>query len=280
MNPVALTAFYTCGIRAADAASAAPVVGDGFAARCMTAEGAAVVAHMRALRKPWQSVLARHRRIDDRVRAALAADPDLLVVVLGAGFDSRAWRLGGGRWLEIDDAALIAFKEQRLPQHACPRPLTRVAVDFSRNPLSDVLAPWRQPVHCLVILEGVLMYLDQDQIRATAQALRTLAPAVTVLYDHMSPTFVRRAGQAAHRRLQALGAPFRMQDTDSAGAWREAGFAPVRALSIPLAMAELGMAPLTGWLLRTPLLRWLREGYQLLEVRRSVEPATGEPPAA
>lgn len=266
MNPISLTAFYTCGIRADDAQSARPIVGDGFAARCMTPEGQALVDSLRDLRNPWRSVLARHRRIDECVRAALDADPELLVVLLGAGFDSRAWRLGAGRWLEIDERALIDFKETRLPQAQCSRPLTRIAVDFARDRLIDILTPWRQADRCLVILEGVLLYLDHTQVSQTAMALRTLAPQVSVLYDQMSPTFVRRAGMRVHRRLQARGAPFRMQHLDIPAIWRDCGYRSVRHTSIPTAMAELGIAPLPRWLLATPWFRWLREGYQIVEV--------------
>lgn len=266
MHPISLTAFYTCGIRADDALSARPIVGDAFAVRCMTPEGQGLVDSLRDLRNPWRSVLARHRRIDERVRSALDADPDLLVVLLGAGFDSRAWRLGAGRWLEIDEHALIDFKETRMPQAQCPRPLTRIAVDFAHDRLIDVLAPWRTEGRCLVILEGVLLYLDQTQVTQTAQALRILSPRLTVLFDRMTPTFVRRAGMAVHRRLQARGAPFRMQHVDIPGIWHACGYRTVGHISIPTAMAELGIAPMPRWMLATSLFRWLREGYEIVEV--------------
>ena len=44
MNPVSDTAFYTCGIRAQDAASAAPACNDQYAGRFMNARGHEVFA--------------------------------------------------------------------------------------------------------------------------------------------------------------------------------------------------------------------------------------------
>lgn len=267
LKPVSLTAFYTCGIRATDAAARRPVIGDAHAASLMTEDGWALARRMQGLRNPWNSVLARHWLMDRHIRAALQSDPDLRVVLLGAGLDTRAFRMPAGRWLEIDEPALIAFKEQRLPAASAPRPLERVAVDFARESLADVLRAHAEPGRALAIVEGVVMYLGQAQLEASFAALAGLAPRVELLLDQMSPVFFRRVGQSTHRRLAAFGAPFRVADQDVAGAFSAAGFREVRSHSIPLAMAELGIGPAPAWLLHS-LLRWLRDGYQVVELER------------
>jgi len=53
--------------------------------------------------------------IDQAVRARLQANPDTLVVLVGAGFDSRAFRIPGGRWIEIDEAPIIERKNAVAP---------------------------------------------------------------------------------------------------------------------------------------------------------------------
>jgi hypothetical protein len=44
------------------------------------------------------------------------------VVVIGAGFDTRAFRLCGGRWVELDEPALITLKEAHLPARTFTHP--------------------------------------------------------------------------------------------------------------------------------------------------------------
>ena len=79
---------------------------------------------------PNISNASRHRIIDDLLRDRLALHPNLRIVIIGAGFDSRAFRLKGGQWLEIDEPQIFAWKDPRLPVAQCPNPLTRVSIDF------------------------------------------------------------------------------------------------------------------------------------------------------
>ena len=102
MKPVSRTAWYCCGVRALDAGASHPVCGDQYAARFMTPEAWALFAPFRALRAPNASNVARHRIIDDLLRAQLARRPDTPVVIIGAGFDARAFRLpgeAGSNWM-------------------------------------------------------------------------------------------------------------------------------------------------------------------------------------
>ena len=76
-----------------------------------------------AFRIPNAANATAHRIIDDWLRDRLLADPEQLVILLGAGFDARAFRLPGGRWVEIDQPALIAHKDRVLPAARAPQPL-------------------------------------------------------------------------------------------------------------------------------------------------------------
>src|SRR2546421_12623046 len=103
MDPIAKTAWYCCGARAADARSERPVCGDHLAERFMDGEGQSVFQRFsgRKFQAPNVSNATRHRIIDDLLRERLRAQPDLPVVLLGAGFDTRAFRLTGGRRLRL-----------------------------------------------------------------------------------------------------------------------------------------------------------------------------------
>ncbi len=122
MNPISRTAIYCTGVRALDARTAAPLCGDRYAERFMDDAAWRLFAPFRRFQGPNGSNVVRHRILDDLLRARLIAEPRLRVVLLGAGFDARAFRLAGGRWLEVDEADLLAFKEPRLPAASCPNP--------------------------------------------------------------------------------------------------------------------------------------------------------------
>ena len=102
-NPISDTAFWCCGLRARDAETADPLCGDTFAKSFMDERGIRILNSFSDEKGPNALCVARHRIIDDVLRERLAADPGLLVVVIGAGFDTRAFRLNGGVWLELDE---------------------------------------------------------------------------------------------------------------------------------------------------------------------------------
>jgi O-methyltransferase involved in polyketide biosynthesis len=99
MKPVSRTAFYCTGVRALDARAPRPVCGDRFAERFMDEAAWRIFEPFRNFTAPNASNITRHRIIDDLLRDRLAAQPGLRIVLIGAGFDSRAYRLKGGRWL-------------------------------------------------------------------------------------------------------------------------------------------------------------------------------------
>ncbi len=114
----------------------------------------------------------RTRVIDAACEDAVAAGAKQLVV-LGAGFDSRAYRLSCLREVdvfEVDHPATSAVKARRtrdLPRVA--RSVTRVTLDFEQDDLSVVLGhaghlPTRPTAW---IWEGVTMYLSDAAIDAT-----------------------------------------------------------------------------------------------------------------
>ena len=111
LKPVSKTAYYCCGVRTLDAAAERPLCGDRLAERFMTADAWETFDLFRDLPEPNVSNVVRHRMIDDLLTDALGQRADATIILIGAGFDSRAFRLPGGRWIELDEPALIALKE-------------------------------------------------------------------------------------------------------------------------------------------------------------------------
>jgi methyltransferase (TIGR00027 family) len=259
-HPVARTAFYCCAIRADDAAAPRPVCGDGFAARFLDEETRRGIEPLLRLAKPKAGNVARHRIIDDLLRRRLGDDPSRRIIVLGAGFDTRAFRLDGGRWWEIDDPQLLAFKEERLPAAGATNPLVRVPFSFQTERLADRLAPLAGSDRAVVVLEGVTMYLDEATLAALAEAVRSALPGAALICDLMSPTFARTFSRAIRAELARMGASFGRQRRHPRHLIEAAGYVARERHSIAGRARDEGTMRVPGWFFHTAL-RPLRDGY-------------------
>jgi methyltransferase (TIGR00027 family) len=140
-------------------------------------------------------VLCRHRAMDDRLGAALAAGSrapgsrapsTAQVVVLGAGYDTRAWRfasaLAGRPVWEVDFPATSRRKASLAERNAESLPdtnLRRVEVDFERESFADRLeaAGFAAGAPTFFLWEGVSMYLTRRAVRESLAAMRRLGGA-------------------------------------------------------------------------------------------------------
>ena len=147
----------------------------------MAADAARVMADMIALRTA---------AIDAAVRDAIAAGAKQLVI-LGAGYDGRAWRmpeLTGLRVFEVDHPATQGDKRS-LVQALTPTAsaVNFVAIDFERESLDAVLnrAGHDASLPTCWIWEGVVMYLTRDAMRATlASVARRSAKGSTLIVNY------------------------------------------------------------------------------------------------
>jgi methyltransferase (TIGR00027 family) len=206
MNPVSNTAFYCCGIRMRDAESPHPICNDYFAKLFMNEHGMDIFNRFGGERGPNVSNVARARYIYDLLRTRLAANPNLQVVLIGCGFDSRAFRLTGGAWFELDQPALIAYKEECLPAARAPNRLRRIAIDFEHESLREKLQSLTGPAQTVFVIEGVTMYVTEDALRATLEVLRSSFPHHEVIADLATRKFINTYGATIKRIIAQLGA--------------------------------------------------------------------------
>ena len=259
-SKIALTAFYCCALRAADAVSEASVCGDRFAVLFVDGLVRSRMAPLMRFRGPAASNVARHRLIDDRLRSKIRRDPGRRIFVLGAGFDTRAFRLPGGRWWEFDDPALFALKEERLPERSAPNPLLRRSIDFSRERIAQYLEPLAGNDEAIVVLEGVSMYLAPGALTTLASTVHAFLPRAELIADLMSPAFRRWFGRGLGKELDRLGA--HMVDTTAhpREAIEVAGYRAKGSKSIVGRAIEAGTLRMPRFVFNT-LLRELRDGY-------------------
>ncbi|HEU4786567.1 MAG TPA: class I SAM-dependent methyltransferase [Gemmatimonadaceae bacterium] len=132
----------------------------------------------------------RTSAIDAAVRDALAGGATQLVI-LGAGYDGRAWRmpeLAGVHVFEIDHPATQGDKRAHLSELPPTRALISfVSIDFERESLASVLerAGHNRSSPTCWIWEGVVMYLTRDAMRATlADIAGRSAPGSTLIVNY------------------------------------------------------------------------------------------------
>ena len=161
------------------------------------------------LQKRASMMVARTVAIDDVVRAASSPQ----VVILGAGYDGRAWRmaeLGDTVDFEVDHPDTQREKRPRTAALAmCARDVRFVPVDFTRDDLDEALGAAGHDVTrpTTWIWEGVVMYLERTDIDATLAIIaRRSATGSRLTIAYISPAWIRWLAGLAVRRL---GEPFR-----------------------------------------------------------------------
>ncbi len=167
------------------------------------------------------AVLVRTRFIDEALEAALAAGT-AQVVILGSGFDARAYRMEAlreARVFEVDEPATLAEKRERIESRlgSMPVHVRTVAVDFERDDLAERLtaAGFEPGEPAFFIWEGVTGYLSAEAVDATLRKLAELgAPGSRVVFTFLDAGPLAREGgeEGAGATIDVVrraGEPFR-----------------------------------------------------------------------
>ncbi len=136
----------------------------------------------------------------------------------------------------------------------------RVGVEFARESLADKLRPYATDAPAHVVVEGVLMYLSQQQRRELLDTLKALFPRHFVYCDLMRKPFFDRYGGPVHEKIRSLGASFRDLVDKPEALFAEAGYRTLARTSVALRAAESGDIGIPRFLVRH-VLRTLRDGY-------------------
>ena len=183
------------------------------------------------------------------IDAVIGASDARQVVILGAGLDTRAWRLGalsGARVFEVDHPATQAYKRERASLLGPPLAELRfVPSDFTNDDLERALqsAGYDPNSPTIWVWEGVIMYLDDAALRSTLAALRRVSAAGSTLIAHYhEPEATPTASRLRKLIFSWLGEPqigLRTQQTMHAELTR-AGFEVVEDAGIAEQAAKVG----------------------------------------
>lgn len=136
-------------------------------------------------------VCTRAKLIDEETKSFLAENPDAVVIQLGAGLDTRYERLDFPsltHWYDLDLPEVIDLRQQLI-------------VPTEKNtyiPLSLFDYQWIEKVKVhkklvLIIVEGVLMYFSEKEVKDFFSEICRQFDKVTILFDML---FYKGVGQA------------------------------------------------------------------------------------
>jgi methyltransferase (TIGR00027 family) len=135
-------------------------------------------------------MMIRTRFIEERLEHAIH-NGATQVVILGAGFDSRAYRftdlLKDACVFEVDRPATQEIKKRSVLKvlDRAPANLTYVPIDFRHEKLGDALERAGYDAHrkTFFIWEGVTMYLPEEAVRETLSWVASQAPGSAIVFD-------------------------------------------------------------------------------------------------
>lgn len=217
-------------MRANESARPVPLIQDRWAAVLAGEEGMAWVAQ-------WPvgelQIVLRTRYFDDFLRRVTTSAKVRQVVLLAAGYDTRAFRLDwpvGTRLFEIDRGSVLRHKAAVLDRHgAAPRCAYHViAADLTEPWAGPLLAAGFDPAQPSVwLLEGFLYYLANADGEQLLRELGALAgPGSHLGFDAMNPLMLTSPFTRSWMEMQQqAGAPWIGTMEDPAALLADLGWA-------------------------------------------------------
>lgn len=253
ISNVSDTARWVATYRAVESARPDALFHDALADRLAGERGRAIVAAApRAMRNGWWLV-ARTKVIDDAIIDAIGEGCDC-VLNLAAGLDTRPYRLDlptDFRWVEADLPGLLAEKEELLAGETPRCRLTRHAVDLADPAARDAFLTTELAgaKKALILTEGLLMYLEESDVRALSSAFDRPEVGWWVL-DLAGPGLEKRLNIGSGGMLDT--APIKFAPANGVAYFEALGWRPVGIDSVFAAAHRFNRLP--RWM---RLLAWL-----------------------
>ena len=247
ISNVSDTARWVAVYRARESARRDALFHDPFAQLLAGERGQAIAAFMpRQARNGWP-LIARTKLMDDLILSTIAQGCDC-VVNLAAGFDTRPYRLevpSTLRWIEADLPALTEEKEQLLKSVEPRCQLRRIKVDLAES--SARVAMLKEAVgtsaNVLVITEGLLLYLEEAQVRSLAMDVGAEAGIRGWILDLASPALLKMMKKSMGPQL--ANAPMKFAPANGVAFFEDLGWHATHIQSVMRAASRFRRLPWT-----------------------------------
>ena len=241
------TARWVAVYRARETERPDAVFRDPFARRLAGERGEQIAASIRFMEKNSWPFVARTWLTDHIISDQVRQGADM-VINLAAGLDARPYRMELPRslqWIEVDLPEILAHKEEILRDEKPVCALERVRLDLSnegaRRELFSELS--RRANRALVVAEGLLVYLTEDEVAALGKDLAAPVAFQNWIIDLASPALLRMLSRKMGAPLDQAGAPLRFAPEQGPEFFTRCGWKPDEVHSTIHAAAKLNRLP-------------------------------------
>ena len=131
-------------------------------------------------------VIARTIVLDHLVQQYLIAHPGAVVVNIACGLDTRCYRMQGySHWYNLDLPETIGVRARLLPESGTISQIAQSAMEDWGGAVAETDAP------TLVIIEGLTMYLTQEDVQQIFAVIHNRFAKATVFVEIMNPMVVK-----------------------------------------------------------------------------------------
>ncbi len=237
------TARWVAVYRARETERTDAVFHDPFARRLAGERGEQIAASMSFAEKNSWPFVARTLLIDHVISRQVKLGTDM-VVNLAAGLDARPYRMnlpGSLQWIEVDLPEILAYKEDVLRNETPVCQLERVRLDLSDVPARRELFSklGRRANRALVVSEGLLVYLDEEEVMSLGQDLAAARNFQHWVLDLASPALLKMLAKKMGAPLDQAGAPLKFAPREGPDFFVRSGWKPVKIDSVMHAAAKL-----------------------------------------
>jgi methyltransferase (TIGR00027 family) len=191
------------------------------------------------------SVVARVRFFDDIVKASIDDGLEQLVI-LGAGYDTRAYRIEGIdkiKVFEIDHSATQKVKIEKIKEifNSLPDHVTYIPLDLEVDKLSQRIleSKYDSSKKTLFIMEGLLMYISPEVVdEILFFTVRNSGNGRAILFDYIPLSVVEgtselEAGQNWQKGVTDAGEPFKfgIKDGSTESFLAQRGFTKIKNMT-------------------------------------------------
>ncbi|CAN5239431.1 class I SAM-dependent methyltransferase [soil metagenome] len=253
------TALWVAIWRAMESERPDAIFHDPYARRLGGTRGEAIAARMGGPKMNWPIVV--RTAVMDEIILRCIRDGVANVLNLAAGLDTRPYRLelpASLRWLHVDLPEMADYFRDGMAGESPRCQLELVAADMrdadARRALFERVAAL--PGTTLVITEGLLLYLEADDVVALSRDLHDIAGASWWLTDLASPALLKFLAHRWKPTLVQGNAPFRFGPANGSAFFAPQGWCEIEFRSTLIDAWKLDRKMPFAWLLRA--LSWLQ----------------------
>jgi methyltransferase (TIGR00027 family) len=227
ISNVSDTARWVAVYRAMESKRPDALFRDPFAERLAGDRGHEIVNEIRRGRQMAWAMITRTAVFDEMIMDRVRNHGVDTVINLAAGLDARAWRLPLPptlQWFDVDLPAMVEYKTTAMRGETPKCRYEAIAADLANPAERDEVLRRVGGVArtALVVTEGLLIYLGEENVTALAQALHAQRSIKWWITDLATPVLLQLMTRMWGKNVDAGRAPFRFGPEDSA-----AFFAPL-----------------------------------------------------